>query len=342
MKAAYVGILTPGTTSRMRAEVLKSLTPGWEWQWVDTHPPYLQAARWAKTLSFRFKIGPVIARTNALIQQSIQESQDLVWVDKAANFSVATIQALRQRAGCLVHFTPDTAFHTNKSSQFNRSLELYDRAITTKSFEAGEYARWLPAERLILTTQGYDANLHFPRHKPEEKQPEAVFIGLCEPDRERCMEKLLGAGVAVRVAGVNWESFARRHAAEPNFHYEGSAVFGEDYARMLSRAWLGLGLISRVFPELHTTRTFEIPACGTVLATEVNQETRQFFRPDEALFFEDYDELAERARTLLEQPTWLAQIAAAGRQRVQADGRDYRSILRQLLSQIGCPAPDEA
>lgn len=36
------------------------------------------------------------------------------------------------------------------------------------------------------------------------------------------------------------------------------------------------GALSRRFPERHTTRTFEIPACGTVLITEWNEEISVF------------------------------------------------------------------
>lgn len=342
MKASYVGILTEGATSRMRAEVLKALTPDWDWTWVDTHPPYQQAPRWAKTLSFRLKAGPVISQTNSLVRRELASSCDLVWVDKAANLSVATTQHLRRYAGKLIHFTPDTAFHTNRSRSFNRSLEYYDWAITTKSFEATEYYRWLPAEKLIQTTQGYNAELHLPRHQPSEKQAEAVFIGLCEPDRERCLDALLNADIPIRLAGVGWERFVQKHASNSNLRYEGRSVFGEDYANMLSGAWVGLGLLSKVFPELHTTRTFEIPACGSVLATEINNETSSYFAQNEALFFTDYNELADQLTELLSQSDRLAKIAAAGLKRVKTDRRDYRSILEDLLTKTGFSPPERS
>ena len=40
---------------------------------------------------------------------------------------------------------------------------------------------------------------------------------------------------------------------------------------------VGLGLLSKRFPERHTTRTFEIPACGALLATERTADTTRFF-----------------------------------------------------------------
>ncbi|WP_309381100.1 CgeB family protein [Cerasicoccus frondis] len=335
MKATYIGILTPGATSRMRADVLKALTPDWEWTWIDTHTPYLQAPRWAKTLSFRLKFGPVISQTNKLVQQELKPNQDIIWVDKAANLSLATTRAMRKQTGNLIHYTPDTAFHTNRSKAFNQSLQYYDWAITTKTFEAEHYTRWMPRERLIFTTQAYDSKVHYPRTDLASKRAEAAFIGLCEPDRERCADALLKAGVPLRVAGVNWEPFCQRHANTPHFKFIGSAVYGDDYAEFISNSWIGLGLVSKRFPELHTTRTFEIPACGSILATEANEETRTFFNEDEALFFTDHEQLAQQIADLLQRPDKLAAIATAGSARVKRDQRDYRSILSQLLSETG-------
>ncbi|GHB92010.1 CgeB family protein [Cerasicoccus arenae] len=335
MKATYIGILTPGTTSRMRADVLRSLTPGWEWSWIDTHPPYLTAPRWAKTLSFRAKLGPVISQTNKLVKQKLTEKQDLIWVDKAAYLSFNTTKIMRQHAETLIHYTPDTAYHTNRSQAFNRSLQFYDWAISTKSFEANEYLKWLPADRLIMTTQGYDNTLHSPRTPASEKRLEAVFVGLCEPDRETCVEELLKAGIPVRIAGFGWDGFQQRHPNNPDFHYIGNAVFGEDYAQLLSQSWISLGLVSKRFPELHTTRTFEIPACGTILATEKNSETQSFFSDQEALFFQDYNELAGLLKALLQDSSRMEKMAAAGEARVKRDQRDYRSILQSLLEQTG-------
>jgi hypothetical protein len=55
--AVYVGILTAGTTSRMRAEVLRGLTPQWEWTWVDTDGPMRACPRLWRTLAFRAGLG---------------------------------------------------------------------------------------------------------------------------------------------------------------------------------------------------------------------------------------------------------------------------------------------
>jgi len=67
------------------------------------------------------------------------------------------------------------------------------------------------------------------------------------------------------------------------------------------------------------TRTFEIPACGTVLATERNEETERFFDDSEALFYDGVDELIARVRELLHEPMRAQAMAEAGLKRVLRD-----------------------
>jgi len=261
-------------------------------------------------------------------------SRDLVWVDKGVFLRRSTLQAIRGQTRRLVHFTPDTAFHANRSKHFESAIGLYDLVVTTKSFEVGEYERRVGADRLYLATQGYDATVHYPRTADAERKREAVFVGLAEPDRELCIATLLSAGVRVRLAGHGWRSFLRRWHANPLLAFEGEEVFGADYARVISSSWIGLGLLSKRFPEMHTTRTFEIPACGTVLATERTPETSQFFNAHEALFFDGYAHLAQQLKALFrpENESLLSEMAAAGRRRVLAEGRDNASIIAAIFA----------
>ena len=341
MKASYIGILTPGSTSRMRAEVLRDLTPGWAWTWVDTDIPMRQQSRLWRTAAFRFNSGRAVREINALVQSEIADrTLDMVWVDKAVFLRQSTVRVLRRAAGRLVHFTPDTAFHANRSRHFEKTLPMFDLVVTTKSFEVDEYRTRIPDSRIVLVTQGFDPKLHYPRFRPAEKIREASFAGLAEPDREQVVAALLDHGVPVRLAGEGWSRFLQRWGTHPKLAFAGAAVFGDDYARLLSGSWVGLGLLSKRFPELHTTRTFEIPACESILATESTKETKSFFAQDEALFFHDGAALARRLSDLFSKSSEadLARMAIAGRDRVLNDCRDYPSILKEVLAHAAISA----
>jgi spore maturation protein CgeB len=335
VRALYVGTLTPGSTSRMRAEKLRSLTPDVEWKWIDTDSIIINSSRLWQSAAYRFQRGKAVRSLNAeVITQLGSQVFDLTWVDKAIFLFPPTVQRLRQASLNLIHYTPDTAFHAGRSRYFEKTLALYDLLVTTKSFDVREYLRLAGRDTVHLTTQGFDASVHSARNGQAARRKEAVFVGLAEPDRERCISVLLSRGIPVRLAGFGWDAVVRRYRSDSNLMFEGKAAFADDYASLLSQAWIGLGLLSKRFPEQHTTRTFEIPACGAVLATEKNEDTTRFFSPDEALFFDDFENLADRITELFSpgHEQELASIAERGRQRVIEDGRNYMTILAAVLA----------
>ena len=54
--------------------------------------------------------------------------------------------------------------------------------------------------------------------------------------------------------------------------HQGGEVYADDYARALTGSRIGLGFVRRVCPDQHTTRTFEIPACGSLLLADRTEE----------------------------------------------------------------------
>jgi hypothetical protein len=320
----------------MRADTLADLLPDAKWQRIDTDSAFRGASRPLRSLAFRLKAGPLVKATNRIVVEAVSDAEfELTWVDKGVYLWPEVVSELRIRSRVLVHFTPDTAFHANRSRHFFRAAKLYDLLVTTKSFELEQYRELADPGRILLTTQGYDAQLHRPPKRDTSRRATACFIGHCEPDREKCMKALLQAGVTVRLGGAGWEKFVAQWSGDPGLTYLGPGVFGEAYVAEYGANAVGLGLLSKRFPELHTTRTFEIPACGALLATERTADTTRFFDEGEALFFDDYDDLAQRLPALLDRPVKIQAIAAKGRHRLLADGRDYAAVLSGVLDRVG-------
>jgi spore maturation protein CgeB len=120
----------------------------------------------------------------------------------------------------------------------------------------------------------------------------------------------------------------------------GPGVWDEDYVRALNGAKIGLGLLTRLAPDESTTRTLEIPACGTMLLAERSGEHQELFEEGrEAEFFSTDEEMNEKILWYLSHDRQRDQIAAAGRERVVRSGYTHLERMRSVVAEIATRAP---
>ncbi|MEP7278878.1 MAG: glycosyltransferase [Bacteroidota bacterium] len=335
MRVLYIGHYMPGCTTRMRGAYLQDLLKPAAFFVVNTDIPIYSTPRLFRSFGWRYYRGPLVANVNTYIRSELKDQPDfdIVWIDKGVFIEPGLLADLKKSNTLLVHFTPDTAFRGNRSKLFNRALPLYDYCITTKSFELDDYKK-AGAHKILYCTQGYDPQLHKPYHDFAEKKG-VVFIGQQEAWREAAIAKLVEKKIGVTVAGAGWTSFANKYKNNPHLQYKGCGLFHEEYAKTISAGLIGLGLLSRKFPEKHTTRTFEIPACGTALAAEDNEETRQFYTDEEVLYFTGLAEMTEKIEYYLHHKALLNTLIENGHNKVVRGGFDYPGILKKLLDKMG-------
>jgi len=335
MKVLYVGQYSDGTTSKMRCKVIQKILKPSIFQVIDANIPFYKTHRLLRSFGFRYKKGPLINNINKYIIAALkEETYDLIWVDKAVFLTPKTTALLRSRASKLVHFTPDPAFTFHKSRLFLKSLPYYDFLVTTKSYELEHYYKYIKTEKVLYATQGFDAKLHKPSKHPFSKKEGFVFIGHYEDQRAVVLEKLLQNDIKITLAGIKWYQFAKKHQNNPNLIYLGNGVYGEDYVKTLQKAKMAWGALSKWVPELHTTRTFEIPACGTALVTERNTETQLFFKDDEAIFYTNENDLIEKITFFMNNDKPLEVLTKKGTSRAVTNAYDYNSILNAILKTI--------
>ncbi|MFC0657231.1 CgeB family protein [Mongoliitalea lutea] len=332
----YIGQYSHGTTSRMRGEILKNLLCPESFRVIDTHVPFNKSNRFWRSIAFRFKFGIAVKKINDhVVKELSSEFVDLIWVDKATFLTENVIRLLRNHTKKLIHFTPDMMFYANKSQSFIRSLNYYDVLVTTKKKEVEMYHTYVDPKKVYLVTQGYDPSIHRSQQSFNEKSDSVVFIGLAEPSRAEIIQYLIGHRIDVQLAGFGWNSFLKRNKNSPYLAFHGTVVSGENYSKLISSAKFGLGLLSKRFPELHTTRTFEIPACGTALLTEQNEEIRGLFEENEVIYFNSKEDLVKRIQYFLKESNELENLTTNGMSRVKSSGYDYKSIISSILQYSG-------
>jgi spore maturation protein CgeB len=117
--------------------------------------------------------------------------------------------------------------------------------------------------------------------------------------------------------------------------WQSGEVYGDDYARALTGARVGLGLLRKVCPDQHTTRTFEIPACGSMLLADRTGEHRELFdEGKEAEFFASTEELVDKARFYCGDELARRRVADAGFERCVKSKYAYVHRLAAVLGEL--------
>jgi len=338
MKILFVGAIFRHyvNTTHMRMRVLSRA--GHEVRPLCMEPFYDWGGRFGGALFRRLRWGPPLWRLGrAVVAEARRFRPDLVWIDKGPWITPGALRGMRAAGGAfLVHFTPDPAILFHGSRHFLKAIRLYDLLVTTKSYEMELYRRH-GARNLLLRHPAFDLEAHRPMELSGEERRryacDVLFAGSYAPGRERYLRPLRRAAVDLAVWGGNWKEGCRDRDLLRS--YRGSPLYGGEYARALSSAKIGLGLLSPLVPDRTTTRSLEIPACGAFLLAERTEEHEELFEPGrEAEFFDSEEELVEKVRYYLSHDRERERIAAAGRRRCLSGALSYRDQVAAILDKV--------
>lgn len=328
----YVGSLRPGDNGEDRANIFEKC--GYKVVGMDRHQYLNSGMRAERSMASRFMIGRSVTKFNRdLMRYADREDFDVVFIDKGVWIWPRTTKYLKERSrgNIIIHYTPDFQFLANKSRHFRKSLPFYDLCITTKKSEVRNYHA-SGAKNLMLIEQGYGARLcPVPCEElQEEFLSDVCFVGHLEPYYAEVLEELSRV-VDVKIWGPGWTKFARRSNWAAHC-VQGEGLFGKDYSRALSGAKIALGLLSKRVPDVSTTRTFEIPACRTLLMAEHTQEHVKLFEPGvEAVFFRNFDELFSLTKHYLNHADERERIASSGYARCIASGYSLEAQFQKIV-----------
>lgn len=303
--------------------------------------------------------GPVIRKINTTILQAAREFRpDLVWAEKQEFIHVETIEVLRQLGARLVHFTPDPYFSLGwkRTRLQDEAVAAFDVLVYCKSYERKNYEEI--GRQLVYMPLGYCDEVHRPVPSDDPRWHCGIgFLGGWDPRREKILHAVAAGGHDLKIWGGYWDFLRdgrwtlRRHilmrqlaGREPfTFHrdvllgraHQGGEVYADDYARALTGSHISLGFLRTVWPDQHTTRTFEIPACGSMLLADRTDEHREFFEEGrEAEFFSSTVELLEKLDYYTTHETQRQQMAEAGLRRCIRSRYAYIHRLSQALGEI--------
>ena len=144
---------------------------------------------------------------------------------------------------------------------------------------------------------------------------------------------LISLGVPLTIQGSGWHKAPEWPQLKA--YWRGGSLDGDDYAKAIQCAKVNLGLLSKANRDLHTTRSFEIPACGGLLCAERTQEHLDIYQEaKEALFWKDAEECAAICKAALADESWRRAIAKAGHQRLKQNAHLNESVLEEIITKI--------
>jgi spore maturation protein CgeB len=357
VRILFLGEISYGQTSLMRMRALERL--GNEVVGVNTIEQWKQASWLTRQWQRRFQQGSVVDHINDEVFAVAKEFRpEMVWAEKQEFLRGETIEAIRAGGAKLIHFTPDPYFSLSwkRTRLMDAAMARFDVLLYCKSYERQSYEAL--GKPLVYMPLGFCDKTHRPLRSTDGQWIcDVGFLGGWEPRRERFLAAVAGAGVNLKVWGGYWDFLRdgrwtfrrqvilRQLAGGERFRvhrdatlaatFQGGEVYGDDYARALSGAGIGLGLLRKVCPDQHTTRTFEIPACGSFLLADRTDEHQDFFvEGKEAEFFSSVDELVEKVRFYTTNESARGRIAAAGYARCRTGRYAYVDRLKDTLAQI--------
>lgn len=240
----------------------------------------------------------------------------------------------------------------------DEAIGAFDVLVYCKSYERRDYeALGKPS---IYMPLGFCDEVHRPLRSADSTWNCAVgFVGGWEPRRQRMLHAAAGADIELKIWGKYWDFLRdgkwtlRRHVVlrqlaggaseRVRIHrdelvgraWQGDEIYDDDYARALTGTKIGLGFLRIVCPDQHTTRTFEIPACGSMLLADRTQEHREFFEEGrEADFFGSEEEFMDKVRFYCNNKSTRARIAAAGYRRCIEGRYAYVHRLKDVVDRI--------
>jgi spore maturation protein CgeB len=276
-----------------------------------------------------------------LLEATAHEAYDLVWINGGELVEPGLVRALRARYGRVVNYNNDDPFGSRDGALWRlylASVREYDLLAVLRECNVAEATK-CGAKKVIRVFMSADEVEHQRRPLSAEDQvrwaSDVAFLGTWMPERGPFMVELARRGVPLTIYGLRWERAPEWDQLRK--FWRGSGLYkGDDYAKAIQCAKVCLGLLSKGNRDLHTKRSVEIPLLGSLLLAERTSEHQALYREDEeAVFWSDAEECAEKCRALLADDTRRRRIASAGRIRCLANGLTNERIVLQILDAIG-------
>ena len=297
--------------------------------------------RWVDRITWRLGgnlFSPWVAR--ALRMQLSGRSFNICYIDGGEWVTPSVIALLLHHARKVVSYSIDDPLGPRDGGRFRayrQSLPHYDLNVVVRQENVAE-AKALGAKSVLRVYRSADEITHAPRMLSDQDHQawdsDVLFLGTWFPERGPFLLDLVRLGVPLTIRGSNWQKAPEWQQLKN--YWKGDALAGDDYAKAIQCAKVNLGLLSKENRDLHTTRSLEIPALGSLLCAERTSEHLTMYKEgEEALFWKNAEECAAMCRLALSDELKRQAIAIAGHKRLKKNGHYNEKIFTSILVATG-------
>jgi len=221
-----------------------------------------------------------------------------------------------------------------KPENFAQTLKSYDLVFTTKSQNVKRYQE-LGQSQIFFLPSAFEPSIHHPiedRYSRFAGRPfDVTFIGTYDKSRIPYLDSV--GWSRVHVWGDYWKRFEKYKQLRDRIHPR--AIYDFEFADVTSHSKCALGLLREEAEDLHTTRTFEIPACGALQIAPRNTEVLSYFEENqEIVCFGSLDELRDKTEYYLKNDWQRLQIARKGHERCLRDKHTYLDRVKEIFKRV--------
>lgn len=229
------------------------------------------------------------------------------------------------------YLTDDPWNRAHRSPWFMQALPAYDRVFSPRHANLDDLRHHGCGEVSYLPF-AYAPDVHYPPTPGTpgdgaESPPDVVFAGGADSDRVPFLAAVAEAGFSLSIYGGYWH---RQRA----LHRFARGIADPDALRQAtSAARIAVCLVRRANRDGHVMRSFEIPAVGGCMLAEDTHEHRDIFgqEGDAVLYFSAQQDMLEKIRWLLAQPSERSRLAMAAHRLIVNGRHTYSDRLTTML-----------
>ncbi|MCM3409925.1 CgeB family protein [Metabacillus litoralis] len=252
---------------------------------------------------------------------------NMVFISKGLWITNETIKYFQSKDSLVIHWHPDDAFNKDNTSEIlNANFPLFDLIITPKSFNVAEYKQ-NKAKEVLYLPYAYDPLVHSRvEHEYDNTNTiyhsDLAFVGTKRKKRVKQLEKIKRQNLDLKIWGGGWNKLLFSNLKSSCMYRE---VHGEEMSKVFSSSKIILGFLNAENRDLHTARTYEIPACGGFFLGERTNEHQEILQEGkEADFFNSDEELIEKINFYLKRNDLREKISKNGYEKITSNQNTYR------------------